>query len=99
MLARSSGLVPRVGTTALASSRRRPDLASTDGDAICRWDILDDYTMLLRPAFRARIQAAVRELRVVGSRGTPLGFQLVWDDELHQLYVAVRRAGSARWLR
>jgi hypothetical protein len=55
--------------------------------------------MLERPAFRARLQAAVRELRVVGSRGTPLGFQLVWDDELHQLYVAVRRAGSARLLR
>ena len=45
-------------------------------------------------SFRERLQAALQQVRVVGPPGTPLGFSLVKDDELYQLYVAREGRGT-----
>jgi ribosomal protein S18 acetylase RimI-like enzyme len=45
-------------------------------------------------SFRDRLQAALRNVRVVGSLGEPVGFCIVKDDELYQLFVAAQARGS-----
>ena len=52
-------------------------------------------------SFRARLEAALPATRVVGPRGAAVGFHVVKDDELNQLYVApeARGAGVANALR
>jgi ribosomal protein S18 acetylase RimI-like enzyme len=45
-------------------------------------------------SFRARLEAVLSTLRVVGPAGSPAGFCFVRDDELCQLYVAAESRGS-----
>jgi GNAT superfamily N-acetyltransferase len=45
-------------------------------------------------SFRDRLQAALPKVRVVGSVGEPVGFCIVKDDELYQLFVAAQARGS-----
>ena len=47
-----------------------------------------------RENFRDRLLAALADIRVVGSRGTPLGFSIVKNDELYQLFVSPEARGS-----
>jgi ribosomal protein S18 acetylase RimI-like enzyme len=47
-----------------------------------------------RDSFRERLGAALENLRVVGPPAAPVGFCLVRDDELCQLYVAAGARGS-----
>jgi ribosomal protein S18 acetylase RimI-like enzyme len=46
------------------------------------------------PGFRSRLEAALHEVRVSGAPGAPLGFSMLKDDELYQLYVAPAARGS-----
>ena len=45
-------------------------------------------------SFRDRLRAALPHVRVVGPPGAPIGFCLVRDDELYQLFVAGEARGS-----
>jgi ribosomal protein S18 acetylase RimI-like enzyme len=45
-------------------------------------------------SLRARLEAALPAVRVVGAIGAPLGFCMVKDDELYQLFVAPAARGS-----
>jgi ribosomal protein S18 acetylase RimI-like enzyme len=45
-------------------------------------------------SFRSRLQAALPNIRVVGASGAPLGFCIVKDDELYQLFVSAEARGS-----
>src|SRR5687768_6279544 len=45
-------------------------------------------------SFRERIAAALPHVRVVGPPGEPLGFCIVKDGELYQLFVASSARGS-----
>lgn len=47
-----------------------------------------------RESFAERMQALLPTVRVVGPSGAPLGFHIVKDDELYQLYVAPEARGS-----
>lgn len=47
-----------------------------------------------RASFRRRLHDALVDLRVVGRPGAPLGFNLVKDDELYQLFVAAAARGT-----
>ena len=44
--------------------------------------------------FRERLEAALPRVRVVGPLGAPLGFCIVKDDELDQLFVSARARGA-----
>jgi len=44
--------------------------------------------------FRSRLEVSLPETRVVGPAGQPLGFCIVNDDELYQLFVARSARGS-----
>ena len=44
--------------------------------------------------FRERMQNELPNVRVAGSPGEPVGFCLVKDDELYQLFVAARARGT-----
>ena len=44
--------------------------------------------------FRERMQKELPNVRVAGSPGEPVGFCLVKDDELYQLFVAARARGT-----
>ena len=44
--------------------------------------------------FRDRLRAALRDTRVIGPRGAPLGFAMVKEDEVYQLYVSRPARGS-----
>jgi ribosomal protein S18 acetylase RimI-like enzyme len=46
------------------------------------------------PSFRERLQAVLPVIRVVGPVGSPVGFCIVRDDELYQLFVAAEARGS-----
>src|SRR5688572_7359258 len=50
----------------------------------------------LRPldSFRERLHAALPTIRVVGPPGKPVGFCMVKDDGLYQLFVSARARGS-----
>ena len=45
-------------------------------------------------SFRDRLEAALPSVRVVGAPGEPIGFHMVKDDELYQLYVSAAARGS-----
>ena len=45
-------------------------------------------------SFRERMRAAIHDVRVVGPPGAPLGFHLLKDDELYQLYVSAAARGT-----
>jgi ribosomal protein S18 acetylase RimI-like enzyme len=45
-------------------------------------------------SFRERLQAALPNVRVVGPSGEPVGFCIVKDNELYQLFVAAQARGS-----
>ena len=47
-----------------------------------------------RESFRDRLRAHLPNVRVAGPPGAPLGFHIVKDDELYQLYVAASARGS-----
>jgi len=51
-------------------------------------------------SFRERLQAALRDMRVVGPQGAPHGFCITKGDELYQIYVSAhaRGSGAARTL-
>jgi ribosomal protein S18 acetylase RimI-like enzyme len=44
--------------------------------------------------FRRRLEEALPQIRVVGAPGDPVGFTIVKDDELYQLYVSAHTRGS-----
>jgi len=44
--------------------------------------------------FRQRLQAALRDTRVVGPRGAPYGFCITKGDEFYQIYVSAHARGS-----
>ncbi|HET7218767.1 MAG TPA: GNAT family N-acetyltransferase [Vicinamibacterales bacterium] len=46
------------------------------------------------PSFRKRLEAALASVRVAGMPGAPLGFSMVKDDELYQLFVAAHARGT-----
>jgi ribosomal protein S18 acetylase RimI-like enzyme len=50
-----------------------------------------------RESFRERLQGLLADTRVVGPAGAPVGFCIIKEDELYQLYVsaAARGAGVA----
>ena len=45
-------------------------------------------------SFRDRLEAALPNVRVIGAPGEPIGFHIVNDDELYQLYVSAAARGS-----
>lgn len=45
-------------------------------------------------SFAERLRAALPDVRVVGPPGEPVGFCIVKDDELYQLFVSARARGS-----
>jgi ribosomal protein S18 acetylase RimI-like enzyme len=45
-------------------------------------------------SFRERMESALPDVRVVGPSGAPVGFCIVKEDELYQLYVAAAARGS-----
>jgi GNAT superfamily N-acetyltransferase len=45
-------------------------------------------------SFRDRLHTALPDVRVVGSPGNPVGFCIVRDDELYQLFVSAKSRGS-----
>ena len=45
-------------------------------------------------SLRDRVAASLDELRVVGEPGTPVGFAMVKDDELYELFVAAAARGT-----
>jgi ribosomal protein S18 acetylase RimI-like enzyme len=47
-----------------------------------------------RENFRNRLQADLRNIRVVGPSGAPVGFCIVRGDELYQLFVSAPSRGS-----
>jgi ribosomal protein S18 acetylase RimI-like enzyme len=47
-----------------------------------------------RESFRDRLAAAIARIRVIGPRGTPVGFCIVKDEELYQLFVSAPARGS-----
>lgn len=44
--------------------------------------------------FRERLPDLLPDLRVVGEPGKPLGFSIIKDDELYQLFVAAQARGT-----
>lgn len=44
--------------------------------------------------FRRRLEEGLADVRVAGPKGRPVGFCMVRDDELDQLYVAAEARGS-----
>lgn len=44
--------------------------------------------------FRYRLQEALAQIRVVGPPRAPMGFSIVRDDELYQLFVSAQARGS-----
>jgi GNAT superfamily N-acetyltransferase len=45
-------------------------------------------------SFRDRLQAALPNVRVIGSPGSPVGFYLLKEDELYQLFVSAQARGT-----
>ena len=46
-----------------------------------------------RESFTERMRAALATVRVAGPPGSPVGFHMLKDDELYQLYVAAQSRG------
>jgi ribosomal protein S18 acetylase RimI-like enzyme len=47
-----------------------------------------------RERFRERLHAALAEVRVAGPTGAPVGFSMLKDDELYQLFVSAEARGT-----
>jgi ribosomal protein S18 acetylase RimI-like enzyme len=45
-------------------------------------------------SFRDRLEAALEDVRVAGPFGEPVGFCMIHEDELYQLYVSSRARGT-----
>jgi GNAT superfamily N-acetyltransferase len=45
-------------------------------------------------SFKQRLRAALTSVRVAGATGRPVGFSMIRDDELYQLYVSSGHRGS-----
>jgi GNAT superfamily N-acetyltransferase len=45
-------------------------------------------------SFRDRLAAALTDVRVVGPPGAPIGFSIIKDDELYQLFVSAPARGT-----
>jgi hypothetical protein len=45
-------------------------------------------------SFKQRLQAALRDTRVVGPFGRPFGFCITKENELYQIYVSAEARGS-----
>ena len=45
-------------------------------------------------SFTERMRSALATVRVAGPRGAPVGFHMVKDDELYQLFVSAQARGS-----
>jgi GNAT superfamily N-acetyltransferase len=45
-------------------------------------------------SFRERIRAALAAVRVIGARGAPMGFCMIKEDELYQLFVSAESRGA-----
>ena len=45
-------------------------------------------------SFQERLQAALSDVRVAGPSGAAVGFYIIKDDELYQLYVSAQSRGS-----
>jgi len=45
-------------------------------------------------SFRDRLRAALHDVRVAGAPGSPIGFHMLKDDELYQLYVSAAARGT-----
>jgi GNAT superfamily N-acetyltransferase len=59
--------------------------------AILPGELKQDRTL---ESFRARLEEAFDSVRVVGEPNEPIGFSIVKNDELYQLYVARSARGS-----
>jgi GNAT superfamily N-acetyltransferase len=46
-------------------------------------------------SFRERIHAALETVRVIGPRGAPMGFCMIKEDELYQLFVHAEARGAS----
>ena len=83
---------------------RRAEAADIDGLARIWYDGWQDAHASILPAalarlrtfesFKKRLQAALPDVRVVGSPGAPVGFCIVRRDELDQLYVLATARGT-----
>lgn len=83
---------------------RFADASELDRIARIWYDAWQDAHAVIVPAeltrtrtlesFRERLKAALPSVRVVGSLGAPLGFCIVKNDELYQLFVAAEARGS-----
>jgi ribosomal protein S18 acetylase RimI-like enzyme len=60
-------------------------------EAILPEELRKDRTI---ESFRKRLEAALEQVRVVGARSAPLGFCMLKDDELYQLYVSRSSRGT-----
>lgn len=47
-----------------------------------------------RVSFETRLRSLLGSVRVIGGHGEPVGFSIVREDELYQLYVSVQAKGS-----
>jgi ribosomal protein S18 acetylase RimI-like enzyme len=82
------------------------DAQATDIDRLARvwYDGWRDAHVAIVPAeltrlrtlenFRQRLQEALPDLRVAGPPGAPVGFSIIKEDELYQLYVSAPARGS-----
>jgi GNAT superfamily N-acetyltransferase len=83
---------------------RAPDHSELDQLAKIWYDGWQDAHVEILPAelarmrtlegFRERLKAALPRVRVAGPVGTPLGFCIVKDDELDQLFVSAQARGT-----
>jgi ribosomal protein S18 acetylase RimI-like enzyme len=83
---------------------RAADPAEVDHLARVWFDGWQDAHLQILPAelrrfrtlesFRDRLHTALTQVRVVGARGAPLGFAIVKNDELYQLYVTAASRGA-----
>ena len=67
-----------------------------DGWKDAHAEILPDELKRIRTleSFRERMRAALATVRVAGPPGAPVGFHMLKDDELYQLYVSAEARGS-----
>src|SRR5262245_40542993 len=82
------------------------DAHRSELDALARlwYDAWQDAHAAIAPAeltrartlesFRERLDEALPRVRVVGEPGAPLGFCIVKEDELYQLFVSARARGT-----
>jgi ribosomal protein S18 acetylase RimI-like enzyme len=67
-----------------------------DGWQDAHADILPEELARVRTleSFQERLEAALEDVRVAGAPGDPVGFCMIHEDELYQLYVSPRARGT-----